>query len=98
MVNEVYKVNVFNYSFLKHLIYFSFSKHIISEYGTLFLIQVDNTLKLCSDTDIHEEVVKRFNIPLSWLDIKRVQDPVDPGEKVIINDATSRSEKKFIPG
>ena len=64
----------------------------------MFLIQVDNTWKLCSDTDIHEEVVKRFNIPLSWLDIKRAQDPVDPGEKGIINDATSRKEKKFIPG
>ena len=59
---------------------------------------MDDTWKLCDDTDIHEEVVKRFNIPLSWLDIKREQDPVDSSEKSIINDATSRKEKKFIPG
>ena len=59
---------------------------------------MENTWKLSGDTDIQEEIVKRFNIALSWLDLKRVQHPLERAEKNSIIDATSRKEKKFIPG
>lgn len=53
---------------------------------------------MCSERPIYDEIVKRFNIPLTWLDLKRVQFPVKPGEESKINDAISLNESKFIPG
>ena len=53
---------------------------------------------MSSITNVDEEIVKRFNIPLTWMDLKRVQYPVEPCDRSKINDATTRKEAKFVPG
>ena len=59
---------------------------------------MEDTWKMSSTTNVEEEIVKRFKITLSWLDKKRVQYRVEHGEESKIKDATTRKEKKFIPG
>ena len=60
--------------------------------------QVENVWKMQKNSGIYEEIVKQFNISLTWLDIKRVQCPINPEEKNKIADAISSKETKFVPG
>ena len=51
------------------------------------------------DTDLRKTIVKRFNIPLTWLDLKRVQDPVNAHDKGLIDTAIDTSnEATYISG
>ena len=59
--------------------------------------QVENAWCLHDQTDIRKVIVQRYNIALTWLDIKRVQNPVNPSEVQVIGDTISSNES-FVSG
>lgn len=50
------------------------------------------------DTNMRDVVIDRFNISLTWLDLKRVQWPVPADDKRLIDNAITSGDTKFIPG
>lgn len=58
---------------------------------------MDNTWAVGSDTDIRGVIIERFNIRLTWLDMKRIQYPLKPHERQFIDDNIASNEK-FEPG
>lgn len=49
--------------------------------------------------DLYAVIVQRYNIPLKWLDIKRVQYPGDARDTSVINATINHSvEASFTPG
>ena len=50
------------------------------------------------DTNMRDVVIDRFNISLTWLDVKRVQWPVPADDKRLIDNAITSGDAKFIPG
>lgn len=50
------------------------------------------------NTDINETIMERYHISLTWLDIKRLQFPLNPDDKRIIAEATSSITEEFTPG
>lgn len=54
--------------------------------------QIENTWAIHSNTDIREVIIQRFNIPLTWLDMKRVQYPLNPADQQFINGKLNSNE------
>lgn len=58
---------------------------------------IENTWAVNSTTDIRKLIIKRFNIPLTWLDLKRVQLPLSPEEERFVH-TNITSKETFQPG
>lgn len=54
--------------------------------------------KMDINTDINETIMERYHISLTWLDIKRLQFPLNPEDKRIIAEATSSRTEEFTTG
>lgn len=50
------------------------------------------------DTDPQQLILKKFNIPLTWLDLKRLQHPINTKEEGFIRDAIEGTNTSFISG
>ena len=54
--------------------------------------------KMDINTDINEKIMERYHISLTWLNIKRLQFPLNPDDKRITAEATSSRTDEFTPG
>jgi len=50
------------------------------------------------DPDLRKLILKRFNIPLTWLDLKRVQHPVNAQDNQVICESIQSSGTSFTSG
>ena len=50
------------------------------------------------DTDPQQLILKKFDIPLTWLDLKRLQHPINTTEEGFIRYAIEGTNKSFTSG